>query len=79
MIRHGIELKPCPFCGCEMTLFPVLTPHGQNQRYIPVPKGKNSKYGCHKRGCQLENLYNIAGKTKETALKRWNRREGEQE
>ena len=67
------ELQPCPFCGCEMILKPVKTIMGTG--YIPEAKGKNSLYGLHKRGCQLESvMYFKKPLTKNGATKKWNKR-----
>ena len=69
------KLKPCPFCGCEMTLQPVYIPSVKAQRYFPVPKDKYSMYGYHKRGCQLENVFFATNaKTRKAAVEKWNRR-----
>ena len=73
------KLKPCPFCGCEMTLNPIYTQPGKTQLYYPVPKGKYSLYAYHKRGCQLENVFLATdAKTRKAAIEKWNRRTGEQ-
>lgn len=66
------ELKPCPFCGCEMKLVEKLMCDGKTIRYFPV-----AAKGNHKRGCQLEfsaaafigNPTTIKG-----AREKWNRR-----
>ena len=69
------ELKPCPFCGVEMTLKPVLMCDNKTIRYEPTPKGKNSKYANHKNGCQLQFAAFIGNPTTVMlATKKWNRR-----
>lgn len=61
------ELKPCPFCGCDMNLTAVSMVDGKTVRYNPV--------GNHKNGCQLKFCAFIGNPTTEkAAAKKWNRR-----
>ncbi len=63
------QLKPCPFCGCEMQLQKCMMADGRTIRY--EPRGHH-KYGCQLRfatGCFVGNPTTIDG-----AIKKWNRR-----
>ena len=68
-------MKPCPFCGVEMVIRNAKLQNGK-YRYMPEPKGKNSLYGYHKRGCQLGNIVYFSNNpmTKKAAIEKWNRR-----
>lgn len=65
------KVKPCPFCGCEMVIKPVLMCDNRTIRYMPRAHGR------HKRGCALEFASFIGYPTKEkSAIEKWNRRVG---
>jgi hypothetical protein len=61
-VKENSKLKPCPFCGCEMSVLNI----GSGYRW----------YGYHKFLCPLEgNPSGSYGKLLDMAAA-WNRREG---
>lgn len=73
-----LELKPCPFCGCEMVLKPTLMCDKKTIRYEPTAKASvnhGGLYGNHKRGCALDYVAFIGYPTTvKRAREKWNRR-----
>ena len=73
-----LELKPCPFCGCEMVLKPTLMCDNQTIRSEPTAKASANHggiYGHHKRGCALDYVAFIGYPTTvKRAREKWNRR-----
>ena len=63
------ELKPCPFCGCNMHIEEGVYPNGE-------PKLR--PFGWHDEDCPLEavtfHTYPEDGWTIEILTERWNRR-----
>lgn len=69
--RLKYEMKPCPFCGCEMVLVKQIMADHKTIRYDPRPKKK------HKYGCQLEfcaGMFVGNPTTIKAAVAKWNRR-----
>ena len=66
------ELKPCPFCECQMKIESGRYPNG-DKRIEP--------YGWHSDNCPLNNVlwcfYSEDGWTEEKVADAWNHREGE--
>lgn len=63
------ELKPCPFCGCDMKIYHGTYPNGDEQIEL---------YGFHNFDCPLYTVswhtYPEDGWTEEKIAERWNRR-----
>lgn len=68
------ELKPCPFCGCQMKIASGRYANGDKQI---------QPYGWHFDDCPLDHVlwcFDVEdGWTEETIAEAWNRREGGQD
>ena len=69
-----MEMKPCPFCGCAMTIYVGKYPNG-DKRIEP--------YGYHCDNCILNavswHTYPEDGWNEEKIIKAWNKRKGNSE
>ena len=63
------EMKPCPFCGCGISIHKGAYPNGDEQI---------EPYGFHDSDCPLNEvlwcMYPEEGWTEEKIVERWNRR-----
>jgi len=63
------NMKPCPFCGCDMSVEHEAYPNG-DEKIVP--------YGWHREGCILDSAtfhtYPEDGWTIEKIVEEWNKR-----
>ncbi|MBR6029195.1 MAG: Lar family restriction alleviation protein [Clostridia bacterium] len=63
------ELKPCPFCGGEATVFVVGVPKGIHPDDVTVMY----EVDCENKNCEV-SVCTMLYETKEKAAEVWNRR-----
>jgi len=73
-----IKLKPCPFCGCELSEFPevMIVHRDYTDDYIDWKHSKGDFVGSNDYRVHCENCgaRGRSATTKEKAVEAWNRR-----
>ena len=76
-MNYGYDLKPCPFCGQDVTIHrePLWHDgHGYKDCYAFVVKCDNIDCGCRVRMPQNDTIYRDEQTAIDNAVNAWNRR-----